>query len=126
MKDYWTPLATVTDSELDEYLETLEHTIEERLDNIPDYQGLEANSTAMIDSTERAIYTDLLENLSDFRSKNDIFLYADEQIQTEDTLPAPLNTVMRPVDWLIEGQRKLVFRELFQEAKKELREETRV
>ena len=122
MKDYWTPLATVTDSEIDEYLETLEYTIEERLENIPDYQGLEVNSASPIDSTEKALYTDLLENISDFGSKNDIFLYADEQIQTEDTLPEPLNTVIRPVDWLIEGRRELIFRELFQEAKKELRE----
>lgn len=121
VRDYWTPLATISEAEFDEYFEAVVETAEERLDTLerPATEFYRQDGYSPVGGMERNIYGNLLEESDDIESKKDLFNYAEEQINTETTLPGPLSILMRPVDKLVEGHRELVLQELFEEAKNE-------
>ncbi|WP_414837615.1 hypothetical protein ACK3SF_05085 [Candidatus Nanosalina sp. VS9-1] len=120
MRDYWTPLATVPDHEMDAYIEALEEKARTRLEEAETAQFYAADEYSAVESMERNIYRGLLDGIDEIETKTDVFNYAREQIESESSLPAPFDFLMRPVDRLVEGQRELILQELFEEAKREV------
>jgi len=133
MPEYWTPLNTVTEDEFDEYLSALETTLEERLEDIPDHR-VQMNYDSMglsypmkmedPQALERAVYRNLLDGLDHVEDKTDLLDYSREEVETPRTdFPGPVGTLLDLFNTPFRAEKKLIFQELFDEAKMELRRE---
>jgi|GEM_PF-1933818 len=129
MADYWTPLNTVTDAEFDEYLATLESTLEERLESIPDYEVPVTHDAMGLTypsqrddhhSVERTVYRNLLDALDHVEDNTDLMMYAQDEIEGSSDLSGPFGTFLDLLDAPIRNRKRLVLQDIFDQAKKEL------
>lgn len=133
MRDYWQPLARIRDSEFDQYLNVLEDTLDERIDELEsldyavDHYPVRKSSTGtdMITQIEQNIYKGLMDEIDHIDTKTELFNYTREEITVsgKSILPGPLKLLTKSVDRMMESQRETVFQELFDRAKKEFRNE---
>ncbi|MFB6242359.1 MAG: hypothetical protein ABEJ36_06190 [Candidatus Nanosalina sp.] len=132
VESYQMPLMKVPSWEFDEYLSALETTIQDRLDEVPEPTLGYSEISYGLDShrhrgdpwaLDRSIYHEMLENLEDVDTKKDLFLYAEEIVETsEPRLPAPFNLLEKMTGSLVEYERGKVVEQVFEEAKQELAE----
>ena len=126
---------TVPSWEFDEYMSALETTLEERMEEVPeayfsmretDYgfgagSDIQQNPWAM----ERQIYKELLDGLEDVEDKQELFQYAGEIVETPGPiLPSPLSFIEKAMSGIVESERGRIVQEIFNEAKRELLEES--
>lgn len=129
-EDYLTPLGTVPSWEFNEYKEILEETVEDRLDDIPEHTvslGSESYGLGSFErhnrdlhGVERRVYNELLQDLEDIESKQELMEYTREQVETsESSLPVPFNFMQEALDTMIEGPRAEAFERIYREATEE-------
>lgn len=126
---YEQPLMTVSPMEFDEYLSSLESQIEEKIDQIPSQDFYWENSYNLgIEfrdndpwTLDRQIYRDLLDKIDDVETKQDLFSYSRDIVETGDSLmPFPLSIVEETASRAVERKRATVLQDLFEEAKQEI------
>ncbi len=125
-----TPLGSVPRWEFDEYKEILEEKVEDRLDNIPEYTfsfdsgvyglGSFESRNQDLHAVERRVYNELLDDLEEIESKQELMEYTKEQVETsESSLPVPFNFMQEALDAMIEGPRADAFEMIYREATEE-------
>jgi hypothetical protein len=128
VSEYWAPLATVPSWEFDGYLDALEETLEEKLEESQGYRpqmsvtSPDTYARNDLQGVERRVYRDLLEGLEDVEDKTDLMQYSKDMVENPDTvLPAPLNFFTEAMDRIFyRDLRGSIVHDVFEEAKDEL------